>query len=237
MGHRSTDDPPLIGAHRCPIGSFRILTRRLHSGAAEHLRGLASTPSRSSRGDGWGRRRQPIRLATIPSRRASSRNCGLPASGTADPRVRVVHRLDKETSGVLLFALDSATSGTSRTSSRTNDQQGVPRGRWAARRDRGGRRRVSAGTRPRRCGWPSRSTAGGAHGVARRAGVPPVAAARVPQDRQDPPDPRAPEIDRPAAGDRPALQRAGRRACCSAPSSARLPQQGRRPGAACSSTA
>ncbi len=29
---------------------------------------------------------------------------GLPASGAADPRLRVVHRLDKETSGLLVFA-------------------------------------------------------------------------------------------------------------------------------------
>ena len=29
---------------------------------------------------------------------------GLPVSGTSDPRIRVVHRLDKDTSGVLLFA-------------------------------------------------------------------------------------------------------------------------------------
>lgn len=33
---------------------------------------------------------------------------GLPSSGTADPRVRVVHRLDKDTSGVLLFAKHAA---------------------------------------------------------------------------------------------------------------------------------
>jgi 23S rRNA pseudouridine955/2504/2580 synthase/23S rRNA pseudouridine1911/1915/1917 synthase len=32
----------------------------------------------------------------------------LPCSGTIDPRVRVVHRLDKDTSGVVLFALDVA---------------------------------------------------------------------------------------------------------------------------------
>ncbi len=33
-----------------------------------------------------------------------ARQLGLPHSGDADPRLRVVHRLDKETSGVLLFA-------------------------------------------------------------------------------------------------------------------------------------
>lgn len=55
-------------------------------------------------------------LATIPGRGETdsvlqqlAAQLGLPATGTADPRVRVVHRLDKETSGVLLFAKNSAT--------------------------------------------------------------------------------------------------------------------------------
>jgi 23S rRNA pseudouridine955/2504/2580 synthase/23S rRNA pseudouridine1911/1915/1917 synthase len=56
---------------------------------------------------------KPAGLATIPGRGESDsvlerlgRQLGIPSSGTADPRVRVVHRLDKETSGVLLFALN-----------------------------------------------------------------------------------------------------------------------------------
>jgi 23S rRNA pseudouridine1911/1915/1917 synthase len=58
---------------------------------------------------------KPARLATIPGRVETDsvlemlgRQLNLPATGTADPRVRVVHRLDKETSGVLLFAKNSA---------------------------------------------------------------------------------------------------------------------------------
>ena len=54
---------------------------------------------------------KPAGLATIPGRGEDDsvleqlgRQLGLPSSGTADPRVRVVHRLDKDTSGVLLFA-------------------------------------------------------------------------------------------------------------------------------------
>ena len=54
---------------------------------------------------------KPARLATIPGRdepesvlHILAAQIGLPASGTADPRLRVVHRLDKQTSGVLLFA-------------------------------------------------------------------------------------------------------------------------------------
>lgn len=69
-----------------------------------------------ARGDGWVAVDKPAGLATIPGRAEQTSvieelaaQLGLPASGTADPRVRVVHRLDKETSGVLLFALDSAT--------------------------------------------------------------------------------------------------------------------------------
>lgn len=58
---------------------------------------------------------KPPHLATIPGRgeadsvlQALSRQTGLPCAGSADPRLRVVHRLDKETSGVLLFAKDIA---------------------------------------------------------------------------------------------------------------------------------
>src|SRR4051812_18894418 len=58
---------------------------------------------------------KPAGLATIPGRGEDdsvlerlAAQLALPASGTADPRLRVVHRLDKETSGVLLFAKYSA---------------------------------------------------------------------------------------------------------------------------------
>ena len=58
---------------------------------------------------------KPAGLATIPGRgeidsvlERLGRQFGLPSSGPADPRVRVVHRLDKDTSGVLLFAKHAA---------------------------------------------------------------------------------------------------------------------------------
>jgi 23S rRNA pseudouridine955/2504/2580 synthase/23S rRNA pseudouridine1911/1915/1917 synthase len=54
---------------------------------------------------------KPAGLATIPGRGETDsvlerlgRQLGLPSSGTVDPRLRVVHRLDKDTSGVLVFA-------------------------------------------------------------------------------------------------------------------------------------
>jgi 23S rRNA pseudouridine1911/1915/1917 synthase len=54
---------------------------------------------------------KPAGLATIPGRGEKdsvlnrlARELKIPDSGTIDPRLRVVHRLDKETSGVLLFA-------------------------------------------------------------------------------------------------------------------------------------
>lgn len=59
---------------------------------------------------------KPAGLATIPGR--AEPTCAqyvvaaqlkLPVSGQTDPRLRVVHRLDKDTSGVLLFAKDVAT--------------------------------------------------------------------------------------------------------------------------------
>lgn len=57
---------------------------------------------------------KPAGLAAIPGRGETTsalqllaEQLGIPCTGTADPRVRVVHRLDKDTSGVMLFALDS----------------------------------------------------------------------------------------------------------------------------------
>jgi RluA family pseudouridine synthase len=54
---------------------------------------------------------KPAGLATIPGRAETDdvlgrigRQLGLPSSGSIDPRIRVVHRLDKDTSGVILFA-------------------------------------------------------------------------------------------------------------------------------------
>lgn len=54
---------------------------------------------------------KPSGLATIPGRGEKTSafeqlavQIGLPHSGTNDPRLRVVHRLDKDTSGMLLFA-------------------------------------------------------------------------------------------------------------------------------------
>ena len=56
---------------------------------------------------------KPAGLATIPGRAETTSvleqlavQLGLPHRGETDPRLRVVHRLDKETSGVLLFAKD-----------------------------------------------------------------------------------------------------------------------------------
>lgn len=54
---------------------------------------------------------KPAGLAAIPGRGEDdsvleqiAAQLRLPCSGTSDPRIRVVHRLDKETSGVMLFA-------------------------------------------------------------------------------------------------------------------------------------
>src|SRR5688572_24221272 len=54
---------------------------------------------------------KPAGLATIPGRDESdsvlerlAAQLKLPHTGTIDPRLRVVHRLDKDTTGVLLFA-------------------------------------------------------------------------------------------------------------------------------------
>lgn len=56
---------------------------------------------------------KPAGLAAIPGRGETdsvleqlAATLGLPHKGDADPRVRVVHRLDKDTSGVMLFAKD-----------------------------------------------------------------------------------------------------------------------------------
>jgi 23S rRNA pseudouridine1911/1915/1917 synthase len=56
---------------------------------------------------------KPANLASIPGRGETTSvieqlasQLGLPCAGDTDPRIRVVHRLDKDTSGVLLFALN-----------------------------------------------------------------------------------------------------------------------------------
>jgi 23S rRNA pseudouridine955/2504/2580 synthase/23S rRNA pseudouridine1911/1915/1917 synthase len=58
---------------------------------------------------------KPAGLAAIPGREEEdtvlqrlSRQLGIPCTGAADPRLRVVHRLDKDTSGVLLMAKNVA---------------------------------------------------------------------------------------------------------------------------------
>ena len=58
---------------------------------------------------------KPAGLATIPGRAEADsvlerlgRQVALPSSGAVDPRIRVVHRLDKDTTGVLLFARHAA---------------------------------------------------------------------------------------------------------------------------------
>lgn len=74
-----------------------------YSGGAE-LEILHETPD-------WVAVNKPAGLATIPGRGGDDcilwrlgRQLHLPAAGSADPRLRIVHRLDKETSGVLLMA-------------------------------------------------------------------------------------------------------------------------------------
>ena len=62
--------------------------------------------------DAWIAVNKPAGLAVIPGRAEQdtvidrlSREIGRASTGKSDPRLRVVHRLDKPTSGVLLFAL------------------------------------------------------------------------------------------------------------------------------------
>ena len=56
---------------------------------------------------------KPAGLASIPGRGETdsvlqmlSRQLGIPCSGTSDPRLRIVHRLDKDTSGAMLLVKD-----------------------------------------------------------------------------------------------------------------------------------
>ena len=79
------------------------------------MRGDAALPILGETAD-WVAVAKPAGLATIPGRAETDsvlerlgRQLGLPSGGTADPRLRVVHRLDKDTSGVLLFAKNVAT--------------------------------------------------------------------------------------------------------------------------------
>ena len=64
----------------------------------------------------WVAVNKPAGLATIPGRAESTslieelaQQLNLPWTGSVDPRLRIVHRLDKETTGVLLLAKDLPT--------------------------------------------------------------------------------------------------------------------------------
>lgn len=66
------------------------------------------------RGNGMLAINKPAGLAVIPGRgeewsllQELAEQLRIPCAGTNDPRVRVVHRLDKDTSGVLLFATNT----------------------------------------------------------------------------------------------------------------------------------
>jgi len=59
---------------------------------------------------------KPAGIPTVPARgqppsliKRLALQIGLPAKGEADPRVRALHRIDQDTSGVVLFALDRPT--------------------------------------------------------------------------------------------------------------------------------
>lgn len=78
---------------RVQPATLSILARDAHFVAVDKPAGLAVIPGRG----------EPT---SVLDQLASQ--LGVPCSGTTDPRVRVVHRLDKDTSGVVLFALDVA---------------------------------------------------------------------------------------------------------------------------------
>jgi 23S rRNA pseudouridine955/2504/2580 synthase/23S rRNA pseudouridine1911/1915/1917 synthase len=65
-------------------------------------------------GDDWIAVDKPAGLSTVPGRghetsalQILATMLDLPAHGSSDPRVRVVHRLDRDTTGVLIFATSS----------------------------------------------------------------------------------------------------------------------------------
>src|SRR5215207_8340922 len=95
----------------------------MQSGAPFFQSSMTHSPNRQSppleilaQTDDWVAVLKPAGFATIPGRGETDsvlerlgRQLDLPSTGTADPRIRVVHRLDKDTSGVLLFAKNVAT--------------------------------------------------------------------------------------------------------------------------------
>lgn len=76
------------------VAPLRILSQSENWIAIDKPSGLASIPGRDHPDSALNRVAEQLRL---------------PSSGQIDPRVRVVHRLDKDTSGVLLFALNVTT--------------------------------------------------------------------------------------------------------------------------------
>jgi len=87
---------------------------RVNSPAGIHLAVIKSPLEILWNNDDFVAVNKPAGLSSIPGRgerdsvlERLAAQLALPASGTTDPRLRVVHRLDKETSGVLLFAKNS----------------------------------------------------------------------------------------------------------------------------------
>ena len=85
--------PAPIGTRPSPIGNLPVLWSDDNLVAVDKPAGLATIPGRGE---------------TDSVLQALGRQLGLPHGGTADPRLRLVHRLDKDTSGVLLFAKNVA---------------------------------------------------------------------------------------------------------------------------------
>ena len=165
---------------------------------------------------------KPAGTATIPGRVETTsvleqigEQIGLPWAGKEDPRIRVVHRLDKETSGVLLFAKDHAAQ---RHLSHQFQNNTIAKEYLAICRrpagTRGGKstppcaphpsspeRMIISSPRP-----PRRNRVEG-RGILRRIHPP----SALPQDRQNAPDPRPSQVRRPPPRRRPALQPPGPR--------------------------
>ena len=172
------------------------------------------------------RRRAPGRGPPAPAR-SCRRSPGRVAGGDDPERPGVVHRLDRDTSGLLLLARSDAVHAALQAALRAREIErtylALVEGRPGARRgtidaplgrDRRVRTRMSTDTDDPRDAVT--------HFEVERNLPRGDAAARAPGDRPHAPDPRAPEGDRPPRARRPGVRRAGLRAArassCTPPS-------------------
>ena len=196
-------------ATRCAAGERRRRRRRRRGGRARPTSARRSTSPSPTRTSTCSSSTSPPGVVVHPARGHRDRHAG-PGAGRARPpggddgwRAGIVHRLDRDTSGLLVVAKTDAVArrAQGRAAARARSRASTWRWSRAARPRapaRSTRRSAATAASARGMSTDTDDAARGAHALrARRGAARAHAAARAPRDRPHPPDPRAPAGDRP----------------------------------------